>query len=146
MQKIHIQAVFDNDIKTVFNAISDHANFLTGGGLRCVLVKTGEKNLNGNGAIRQVISKGLTFEEEIFDFQPNKHFAYVILSTTPKLSLRHDKGWLDFQQIDGKTQVDWHSHFEITIPIIGGLIGWFAKRQMSQVFAKRLSFIQTNLR
>ena len=145
MQKIHVQAVFDNDIETVFNAISDHSSFLTGGGLRCVMVKTGKKHPNGNGAIRRVISKKLTFEEEIFDFLPNKHFAYVILSTTPKQPLRHDKGWLDFQQVAGKTQVDWHSHFEITMPVIGGLVGWFAKRQMSQVFQKRLGFIQKNL-
>ena len=61
MQKIHVQTVFDNDIETVFKAISDHASFLSGGGLRCELIKAGDIEANGNGAIRKVISKSLTF-------------------------------------------------------------------------------------
>ncbi|MFK5894528.1 MAG: SRPBCC family protein, partial [Pseudomonadota bacterium] len=114
MQKIHVSKTYNKDLESIFNVISDHASFLTGGGLKCSLIKQGKDDINGNGAIRKVESKNLDFEEEIFDYQKNLHFAYVILSTTPKKPLFHKKGWLDFSYKDGKTQVDWHSHFKIT--------------------------------
>ncbi len=71
----------------------------------------------------------LTFEEKILDFQVNKHFAYQIIKTVPKQPLVHEKGWLDFTEIDGKTPVDWYSEFTITTPVVGGLIALFVKRQ-----------------
>lgn len=142
MQKIHVSRSYDKDLETIFNTISDHARFLSGGGLKCTLIKQGKDDINGNGAIRKVVSKSLTFEEEIFDYQKNLRFSYVILSTTPKKPLFHKKGWLDFSYKNGKTQVDWHSHFKITVPIIGGLIGWIVKGQMAKVFEKRLKYIQ----
>lgn len=142
MQKIFVTEVYDNDIETIFKLISDHSQFLSGGGLKCSLLKEGSPDRNGNGAIREVVSSKLTFEENIFDFQDNKHFAYIITRMTPNKPFKHHRGWLDFTQENGKTRVEWHSHFDITIPIFGGIIGWFIKRGMSKVFQNRLKFIQ----
>ena len=61
---------------------------------------------------------------------------------TPNKPIKHNKGWLDFTQEKGKTRVEWHSHFEVTIPIVGRIIGWFVKREMAKVFQNRLKFIQ----
>ena len=142
MQKIHVRKTYNKELNDVFESISDHAKFLSGGGLKCTLIKQGIDDINGNGAIRQVESKNLIFEEKIFDYNKNKHFAYQIISTTPKKPLFHKKGWLDFSFHDGITTVDWHSHFKITLPIIGGLIGWIAKAQMQKAFVKRLNYIE----
>jgi len=79
LQKIHVSKTYNKNLNEVFDAISDHADFLSGGGLKCTLIKPGVDDINGNGAIRKVESNSLTFEEKIFDFQKNKHFAYVII-------------------------------------------------------------------
>jgi len=145
MQKIHVSETYNSEIEPVFNAISDHANFLSGGGLSCTILKPGKIDPNGMGAIRQVVSKSLTLDEEIVEFEKNKCFAYVIISTKPKKPLFHKKGWLEFHYKDGITTVDWHSHFSISIPVVGGLIGWFSKKQMAKVFENRLKYIKQDL-
>jgi hypothetical protein len=140
MQKVHVSQVYNCDLETVFNSISDHESFLSGGGLKCILLEEGKYHRNGDGAIRKVISKKLTFFESIFEYEANMRYCYLIKSTEPSYPLKHYKGWLDFTFINGKTRVDWHSHFQITIPIIGGLIGWFVGRQLGAVFQTRLDF------
>jgi len=145
MQRIHVSEVYDSSLKKIFAEVSNHEQFLTGGGLTCRLLKEGDVDRNGNGAIRQIVSQSVTFKEEIFEYQDSMHFAYVILSLTPNKPLKHKKGWLDFTEIDGKTLVDWHSHFEITIPVVGGLIGWFVKRGIAKVFKKRLAYLKERL-
>ncbi len=104
--------------------------FLSGGGLTCEMVKQGSNNPNGDDAIRRIVTPKLNFEEKIFNFEVNKHFAYQIIKTTPEQPLVHDKGWLDFTEKGGQTRVDWYSDFTITTPIIGGLVGWFVKTQI----------------
>lgn len=145
MQKIHVSEVYNDSIEKVFAEISNHERFFSGGGLTCELLKEGEDEINGNGAVRKIISRKLSFEEKIFDYQKNKHFAYVILSTNPKKPLKHDKGWLDFKEVDGQTYVDWYSHFEITTPLIGKIVGWAVKKGISRVFASRLRYLKNRL-
>ena len=146
MQKVHVSQVYDLDVETVFNAISDHESFLSGGGLKCVLIKEGKHQRNGDGAIRKVISKKLTFIESIFEYEKNMRYSYLIQSTEPSQPLKHNKGWLDFTYKDGKTRVDWHSHFQITTPLIGGIIAWFVAKQLAKVFQNRLDFTKSSLK
>jgi hypothetical protein len=146
MHKVHVNQVYECDLATVFNAISDHESFLSGGGLKCILLEEGKHNRNGDGAVRKVISKKLTFIESIFEFEKNMRYCYLIQSTEPSYPLKHKKGWLDFTEKDGRTRVDWHSHFEITIPIIGGVIGWFVGKQLAKVFQTRLDFTKKDLK
>ncbi len=143
MHKIHVTETYNEDLKIIFAKISDHAEFLSGGGIQCSLLKEGETDKNGVGAIRKVVSEKLTFEEEIIGYQENIRFSYLITSITPKKPIKHHKGWLDFKQLNGKTQVDWYSHFEVTTPIIGWLIGIIVKKSMSKVFQSRLEYIKT---
>lgn len=145
MNKVHVNQVYNCDLGLVFKAISDHESFLSGGGLKCILLEEGKNNRNGDGAVRKVISKKLTFIESIFEYEENMRYSYIIQSTEPSYPLKHKKGWLDFTFKDGQTRVDWHSHFHITVPIIGGLIGWFVGKQLAQVFQSRLDFIKTTI-
>ena len=143
MHKIHITKTYSQGLDFIFKKISDHATFLSGGGLRCEMIQSGEEEPNGTGAIRRVIAPKLTFEEKIVDFEVNQHFAYQIIKTIPKQSLEHEKGWLNFTEVNGQTRVDWYSNFTITTPIVGGLIGWVVKKQMSKAFLKRLDYLET---
>lgn len=143
MHKIHVTETYNEDLKIIFAKISDHAEFLTGGGIQCNLIKEGKTDRNGVGAIRKVVSEKLTFEEEITGYQENIRFSYLITSITPPKPIKHNKGWLDFKQLNGKTQVDWHSHFEVTTPIVGWIIGIIVKKSMAKVFQSRLKYIKS---
>ena len=144
INKIHVTEVYDSDLATVFKQISHHTEFLSGGGLRCQMKQLGKKEPNGDGAIREVITPKLTFEEKIFDFKVNQSFSYVIIKTTPKKPFKHHKGWIEFKQVGNQVKVDWHSHFEITVPIIGGVLGWFIKNAISKVFIGRMKYLKEN--
>ncbi len=143
MHKIHVTETYNEDLKIIFAKISDHAEFLSGGGIQCTLIKEWKTDRNGVGVVRKVVSEKLTFEEEITGYQENIRFSYLITSITPQKPIKHHKGWLDFKQLNGKTQVDWHSHFEVTTPIIGWLIGIIVKKSMARVFESRLKYIKS---
>ena len=145
INKVHVTEMYPCDLETVFNGVSDHAVFLSGDGITCQLLKKGKNDTNGDGAIRQIVSPKLTFEEEIFEFEKNQHFAYIITKITPKKPFKHIKGWLEFKQIGDSIRVDWYSHFEITVPIIGGIIGWFMKNALSKVFIERLKYLKSTI-
>lgn len=145
MQKVHVQVSIQRDLETVFAAISNHESFLSGGGLTCTLVQQGKTHKNGVGAIRHVQSQELTLVEHITEFENLLKLAYKIETTKPKKPLKHHKGWIDFRFSDGQTHVNWHSHFEITTPLIGWLLGFFVKKQVSKVFQSRLNFTKKQL-
>ena len=145
MQKVRVTAYYDQSIEKVFAAISDHRKFLTGGGLTCHIIKQGTPHKNGLGAVRSVRSKKYTFFETITSFNENESYDYLITEVKPKIPMEHYNGWLEFKEENGQTKVVWQSHFTITTPVIGRLIGWMAKRQLKKVFLKRLNYLKKNI-
>ena len=145
MQKVLVKISIICELDKVFDSISDHEKFLSGGGMKCTLLKEGSVHRNGVGAIREVKTIKLTLFERITEFEPKLRYSYLIESTKPSYPLKHDKGWLDFTYSDGKTHIDWHSHFKITTPIIGPIIGFFVKKQLAKIFQSRLEYAKKNL-
>lgn len=141
MHKIHVTVYIEKNIADVFATVSDHRKFLSGGGLTCHLIKKGITEKNGIGAIRTVRSKSHTFTEEITSFETNKSYDYLITEIKPKLALKHHAGWLEFNQEDKMTRIDWHSHFTFTTPVLGHFIGWFLKKQIEKIFLQRLNHL-----
>jgi hypothetical protein len=126
MPEIHATHRFDVAPEAVFAAISDHAAFLSGGGLACRLLREGSPARDGVGAVREVRAGALVFVEDIVAFEPPRHFAYVIRSLRTSggrdLPIRHERGWIDFAPDGRGTRVDWRSRFEVTIPIVGRVV------------------------
>ncbi|MFO0043770.1 MAG: SRPBCC family protein [Pseudomonadota bacterium] len=123
MPRIHARQRFDAPPAAVFAALSDHAAFLSGGAVRCRLLREGDAARDGVGAVREVRTGGLVFVEDIVAFEPPRHDAYLIrtLSTTRgwALPIHHERGWLEFAADGGDTVVDWHSRFQIAVPLLG---------------------------
>jgi uncharacterized protein YndB with AHSA1/START domain len=128
MYEIHVTATIATPLQQVFETVSDHERFLRGPDLSCHLTREGANHRNGLGALREVATEGRVITEEITAFDPPRHIEYVIRrfidrnGKTPQF--RHDRGWLDFSSSGGETRVDWHSRFQIPIPIVG----WFVER------------------
>lgn len=142
MHKVHVTAYYQQDLADVFAAISDHRSFLSGGGLTCRVIKPGKETRNGLGAVRSVRTKKHTLIEEITAYVENESYDYIIKEIRPAIAFKHHNGWIDFKQIGhNQVRVDWHSHFTITTPIIGHLIGWVVKLQTKKIFLKRLNYL-----
>ena len=141
MQQVHVTALINQPLSAVFAAVSDHRKFLSGGGLACHLIKKGAPDKNGLGAVRTVRSAKYTFTEEITAFVPNESFDYLITEVKPKLRLVHHNGWLEFKTEGQGTRVDWHTHFTITIPVMGWFIERAFGRQLKKIFQQRLDHL-----
>lgn len=141
MHHVHITILIRADQQTVFQAVADHEWFLNSPALKCKLIQQGSDSINGCGAIREVILSWGTFQEEVTAFQAPNHFEYKIRSFANAQgepgSFQHDRGWLDFSSEPAKTQIDWHTRFEIPSPIgqsiIERLAGWRTQRMFMQL-------------
>jgi len=126
MPQIHASQHFDAPPEAVFAALSDHAAFLSGPGMRCRLLREGDTMRDGVGAVREVRTGGLVFVEDLVAFEPPRHFAYVIRSLATAggraLPIRHERGWLDLVPVEGGTQVEWRSRFAVEVPLLGPLL------------------------
>lgn len=126
----------------VFQALSDHQWFLCGPNLDCQIVKHGQEQKNGQGTVREVNFSQSKFTEEITAFHPAEYYEYKIQSLVDArgrpMVLRHDRGWLDFSAEKEGTRVDWHSRYEIPIPIVGKFVEIVVSQRVKKVFASLL--------
>jgi uncharacterized protein YndB with AHSA1/START domain len=123
MREVHVSKRFDAPPQRVFAALAEHEVFLASRTLRCRLLRDGGSTRNGVGAVREVRGDGLLFVEEITAFDPPRRFDYVIRSLATEagrtLPLRHELGWMVIAADGNGSRVDWHSRFEVAIPLLG---------------------------
>jgi len=115
----------------VFAVLADHAGYDRFDGVRrAELVKHGEPEPNGLGAVRWVWLGPLRFEEQVTAFEPPHRFDYLIRDVRG-LPFRHAGGSVRLSGDGNRTEAIWTSSFEIPIPLLG--------RAMDRVFAQRLA-------
>ncbi len=127
MHQVHVAIDINAPRERVFELISDHASFLTGEGTTCRLIKEGEENRNGTGAVREVNAGPMRFEEAILAFDAPQRYDYKIIAFSAGgkgRPLDHDRGWLTFQSVGSATRVEWYTRYRVTVPILG----WFIER------------------
>lgn len=128
MYEIHASIIIHAPPQEVFDALSDHEQFLRGPGMQCRLVKRGDESPNGLGAVREVTTDGRVFTEEVLAFDPPRRYDYVVCRLVDAqgraVPLKHERGWIELTPTSTGTQVDWRSRFSVTMP----LVGWFVER------------------
>ena len=143
MPEIHASQGFKAPPDRVFALLSDHVAFLSGGGLRCRLLREGHDARDGVGAVREVRAGGLIFIEDIIAFEPPHHLAYVIRQLTWRggraLPIRHERGWIDVVPDGAGTQVDWRSRFKVDVPVLGPLFAPAIASRIRGGFARLLA-------
>jgi hypothetical protein len=118
----------------VFEVLADHARYDRFDGVRrAELVRPGERDRNGLGAVRWVWLGPLRFEEEIIAFEPPTQLDYRIRGVRG-LPFRHQGGSIRLAPADGGTDVVWTSSFEIPIPVVGGLLDRIFALQLARGF------------
>jgi len=77
MKAIQVQVLFNAPIARVFEAVSDHERFFTGGGITgCRVIRSGERDKNGRGCLREIEARGVRYMEEITTFERPDRLAY----------------------------------------------------------------------
>jgi uncharacterized protein YndB with AHSA1/START domain len=122
MATVHIEKTIAAPPDRVFDLISDHAAYSRFPGIQSSeLVREGETERNGLGALRRIRSRPLRFVEEITGFDRPTRMDYLIREVNAPM--RHDGGSMVLTERDGDTHVDWTSTWHFTVPLIGGLLG-----------------------
>lgn len=124
-----MQRKINKPIAEVFAALSDHANYSRFKGVdESRLIKLGELEPNGLGAVREIVAGGSTLHEEIVKFDPPNTLGYRIIYSKP-LPYAHEFGEITLQEVDGKTHVTWLSRGSIKIPLFGP---WYFDKQIQK--------------
>ena len=144
MVEIRVEYILDRNVEDVFDAITDHEHYERYPGFdSSELLETGKTEKNGEGALRLLVSGGVSFKERITCFERPSKISYHCEEVKP-LPLRHERGEITMEPIDGKTKVIWISEGRLEIPVIGSLLGRMMKRRVSGVFLAVLKHIEAN--
>jgi polyketide cyclase/dehydrase/lipid transport protein len=138
MSQVRVRMYIDAPVETVFDAASDHERFLrTDDGVGAIVVRPGDRDRNGLGCLREVrVGRRARYLEEITAWQRPVMFEYTIRESS--LPLRHFGSRLSFVPSGSGTEVEWTSRFEVTVPLVGPLLGLVAARLYAASFAKLL--------
>ena len=144
MFSIHVERTINKPIEQVFAILSDHANYAQFKGIdESNLIKKGETDKNGLGAVREIIAGGANLHEEIVAFDPPFKLGYKIIKSSP-LPYDHQIGEVVLKDVEGKTHVTWRSQGHITIYLLGSL--YFDKQIQKgggRAFGSILKYIDT---
>jgi hypothetical protein len=138
VQEVRVQVHFVAPIERVFDLVSDHETFLRStDGTSTRIMRDGLPERNGLGCLREVrAGRRARYVEEITSWQRPSSFEYMIRETS--LPLRHAGSRLAFVSQGDGTDVEWTSRFEITVPLLGGLLGKRAARLFTKAFTELL--------
>lgn len=113
MRAVEVERTIAAPITDVFDWLTDVSNFQRVPMVRRVtLVRPGNTNGNGVGAVRLIVTPLMRLTEEIIEYTPPTQVRYRILNAVPRL--RHQDGTLDFAEVPDGTHVRWHTTFEVS--------------------------------
>jgi hypothetical protein len=138
MYELCIHHDFKHDANTVFTLLSDHVAFLSTSHIQCRLSQLGTENQNGLGAVREVRSNMLVFEEEITAFEAPHAYEYRIRALRGpfgwKIPLQHQHGRIELSNAGNHTRATWTTRFHFNIPLIGHLLDRIFAKQIKATF------------
>ncbi|MEU0540101.1 SRPBCC family protein [Nocardia sp. NPDC005978] len=120
MRTVDVERTLRAPLPDVFDWMTDATNFQRVPMCRRVtLVRPGNTNGHGVGAVRLIVTPLIRLTEEIVEYNPPELVRYRLLKSVPPL--RHQEGFIAFKAVPHGTQVRWFSTFEIASPILPGL-------------------------
>jgi uncharacterized protein YndB with AHSA1/START domain len=136
-QQIIITQRFNAPVETIFNLLTDHEKFgkIIKAKIKRV-IDSPDENKNGKGSVRRIyLLPGVTFEESVVKFEPNRFMEYTVSKGSP---IKNHKGRMEFTEEAGKTSVTYFIDFEPKRPffLIGSLIKKIIEKPMVKGFEK----------
>ncbi|MEU8632271.1 SRPBCC family protein [Amycolatopsis sp. NPDC048633] len=133
VQRISVRRVTPADADTVYALLRDGASWPRWSPLGSFeLVREGDGEPEGLGAIRLFRTGGIRSYEKIVALEPGRRFGYALDHGLP---LRDYAAYVDLSPVDGGTEIHWHSTFTAKIPGTGWFYRRFLGRFIGQVVA-----------
>lgn len=145
MVKIEVQKILNAPIDQVFQMLTDHENYQQFRGIdESELLREGKTEKNGLGAQRRIKASGVTFFEDITEFERPGLFEYRIVKMRPPI-LKHLLGRVELTAQGDKTEVRWLSDSIVRIPLLGRLLDKRLSSDGHKAFSGILRTIETKL-
>lgn len=106
-------------VEAVFDFFSDHDKFGRLWPAKIRRIRTGEREANGVGSVREIRIGPLRFEETIVSSRRPELLEYRISRGGP---LRNHHGRIEFHPCDTGTRIVYTISFDARVPFTGGLI------------------------
>ncbi|MGW3965222.1 SRPBCC family protein [Amycolatopsis sp. NPDC005003] len=133
VQSISVHARTAAPADAVYALLRDGASWPTWSPLGSFeLVREGEGEREGLGAIRLFKTNGVRSYEKIVALEPGRRFGYALERGLP---LRDYVAYVDLSPRDGGTDIHWHSTFTPKIPGTGWFYRWFLGSFIKRVAA-----------
>lgn len=128
----------DAPVEGVFDAMADHARYDRFRPIReSELIRDGDQDRNGVGAVRRLKASFLRFDEEITAYERPSRFDYLIIDVN--VPLHHDGGSIRFEPTPSSgTRVVWTSDFRVTVPLLGVPLGALSGALLKRSFRQML--------
>jgi uncharacterized protein YndB with AHSA1/START domain len=145
MGAIRLDKTLAAPIDGVFELLSDHGNYDRFIGVTASqLIREGDTEPNGVGALRAITVGPIRFEEEITAFERPRRMDYLIRRVN--LPIVHDGGTIALEPEGAGTRVLWISTFGVPLRWIGGPLGLGFAGTLRLGFASMLEQIEVRLR
>lgn len=96
------------------------------------LVRPGDAEELGVGAVRRIHISVFRYDEEIVAADPGREFSYRVVASRPRLD--HEIGTVRFESgADGCT-VTWTTRYRVPVPVLGPLLARLGGRRMRRAF------------
>ena len=127
--KVYIHA----PIERVWELFSDHEGYVRFKAVSFArLLKEGQGDRNGVGAVREIHALGVKFVEDILVFEPPRRLDYKVVKCNAPLE--HENGRVDLIARGEGTELHWITRFRIKLPLIGPLLAPLARLQTRDSF------------
>jgi len=144
MRTITVQRTLKAPIEKIFDIIADHANYKSFPGIKdSKLVREGNPDRNGVGAIREIDAGKAWFQEEITHYERPRRLDYRIVKARPPID--HKGGTVRLEATAEGTAVTWVTTLRIDLPLIGGLLTKIMAPQLERGLAGTLRHIERQL-
>lgn len=145
MYRIRVERTLNQPIEKVFLALSDHEHYASFPMIdESVLLRAGDKEKNGNGALRKVRSGQFAVKERIYGVQRPTQICYQIEHSKP-IPMGHQLGIIELQPVDeNMTRAIWISEGHVSWPLIGRLLDKQIEKNGVRVFHRMLKYIEEN--
>jgi uncharacterized protein YndB with AHSA1/START domain len=145
MGAIRLDKTLAAPIDGVFELLSDHGNYDRFLGITSSeLVREGEGEPNGLGALRSIALGPIRFEEEITAFERPRRMEYLIRKVN--LPIDHDGGRIMLEPNGDGTRVLWISTFGVPLRWAGAPLGLAFAGTLRLGFLSLLEQIEVRLR
>ena len=119
MKTVRVERTIRASADDVFEMLTDHADYVRFRGVRSAeLIRRGDPDPNGTGAMRRILIGPIRFDEEITGFDRPRRMDYIIRDMN--MPFEHEGGTIGVEAAGGSCHVVWESTFQSPTAVIGG--------------------------